>query len=531
MSQSNRFFSDDPEIQTAALITREQRTRLGQVFTPFTIAKCMAQWVSAKSFPASVLDPALGLGIFLRCLLEDEKNAKSKMTGYEVDPGTAETARQLFISSGYAHVEIVDANYLESDWESRYDAILCNPPYRKFRGLPGKDKLVATVKRQTGITISQAANLYIFFLVKLIWQLAEGGRAAVILPFEFLNADYGVPVKQLLLDEGILRKVLVLGEALQPFNEVITTACILCLERTPRSNQPEFVTVHSIEELSVIAAGFKLENGSHQASYENSHTARMASEKWLVPVHLNQAVGKEQMAPLSTFGKVMRGIATGDNSFFVISEAQREQAALGEDCVIPCLAKSSYASELEFSQEQFAELRASQKPVWLVDLVGREEMPAVQKYIKSGVERGADQRFLTSRRLPWFALEQRPPAPLLVTTFSRGKLRWVRNLAGVRNLTAFHGFYPAPGVDLDLLCAYLVTPLAQEMLAHQRREYGNGLHKYEPNDLNQALVLDVRTMGEVEKAEVRELYRTLLADRNDRLIIKVDDLFRRFIGG
>jgi len=528
MSDLNRFFSDAPEIQAAAHTSRDHRTRLGQVFTPYAIAKCMAQWVSAKRSPINVLDPALGLGVFLRCLLEDEKNAGSNMAGFEIDPETAEAARQLFTSSGYAHIEIEIANYLETDWSAKYDAILCNPPYRNFRGLPDKDQLGSSVKQYTGITISRAANLYIFFLVKLIWQLAEGGRAAVILPFEFLNADYGVPVKQLLLDQGILRKVLILGEALQPFDEVITTACILCLERTPQSTPPELITVHSIEELSTIAAGFNLEDGSGQASNGKVQATRSPGEKWHVPLNLNRTPINENMVPLSTFGKVMRGIATGDNSFFVISEAQRQQAALDEECVLPCLAKSSYASNLEFSKDDFSRLRASQKPVWLVDLVGREDMPAVQLYINDGLARGSDQRYLTSKRSPWYALEQRPPAPLLVTTFSRGSVRWVRNLAGVRNLTAFHGFYPHAGVDLDLLCAYLVTPLGQEMLSHQRREYGNGLHKYEPNDLNQAMVMDIRSIGEAKQKDVCELYGAFLADRNDGLLVQLDEVFRRY---
>lgn len=488
----------------------------------------MAQWVSAKKSPTSVLDPALGLGIFLRCLLEDEKNAGSKMTGFEVDPETAEEARQLFGSSGYAQVEIENANYLEADWESKFDAILCNPPYRRFRGLPGKDQLVATVKQQTGITISRAANLYIFFLVKLIWQLAEGGRAAVILPFEFLNADYGVPVKQLLLNQGILRKVLILGEALHPFDEVITTACILFLERTQQSSPPVVVKVQSMEELFTIAGQFKREDGSSQPTNGNGHAVRSPGEKWFIPVHLKQAVMNEKMVPLSTFGKVMRGIATGDNGYFMINEAQREQAELDEECVLPCLAKSSYATTLEFSQDHFSRLRASQRPVWLVDLNGRDHLPAVQNYIDYGLARGTDQRFLTSKHSPWYALEQRPSAPLLVTTFSRGRPRWVRNLAGVRNLTAFHGFYPHTGVDLDLLCAYLVTPLAQEMLSHQRREYGNGLHKFEPNDLNQALVMDVRRIGKAEKSEVRELYGELLAESNEGLLMQLDEAFRRY---
>src|SRR3972149_1073081 len=64
------FFSDQPEKTYAARLPWTQRKRLGQVFTPYEIAKFMAQWVTCRQFPAAVLDPALGLGIFLRALLE-----------------------------------------------------------------------------------------------------------------------------------------------------------------------------------------------------------------------------------------------------------------------------------------------------------------------------------------------------------------------------------------------------------------------------------------------------------------------------
>ncbi len=166
--------------------------------------------------------------------------------------------------------------------------------------------------------------------------------------------------------------------------------------------------------------------------------------------------------------------------------------------------------------------------MWLVNLQGSEGSPAVQRYIRYGLERETDQRYLTGKRSPWYALEKRPPAPLLVTTFSRGQVRWVRNRAGVHNLTAFHGFYPNAEVDLDLLCAYLVTPKAQRLLASDRREYGNGLHKYEPNDLNQALVVDVRALGEAEKSALRELYAGFIAGNNDGLLVDLDEIFVRF---
>ncbi|MRR30635.1 methyltransferase domain-containing protein, partial [bacterium] len=464
MGKIESFFSDEPEIEVTGRRSRVQRIGLGQVFTPYAIAKCMAQWVSARKSPITLLDPAMGMGVFLRCLLEDEKNSGCKMTGYEIDAETIQAAKLLFASFGYAQLDFRHTNFLTANWDEKFDAILCNPPYRKFRGLAAKDEMVAVVERHTGIKISRAANLYVYFLIKLIWQLAEGGRAAVILPFEFLNADYGGPVKQWMLDQEILRKVLVLGEALQPFDDVITTACILCLERSPQVALPEVVTIDSLEELTAIAANFKNEDISNNPTDGKKRQIRKAGEKWHVSVQPHTTEGGVHLVPLSTFGRVMRGIATGDNSFFVITEDQREQYDLFESCVLPCLAKSNFAPDHVFAMDDFSELITRQKPVWLVNLQGAEESPAVQRYIQIGKERGSDQRFLTGKRSPWYALEKRPPAPLLVTTFSRGQVRWVRNRAGVHNLTSFHGFYPNEGVDLELLCAYLITPMAQRVL-------------------------------------------------------------------
>ncbi len=146
MGKIKSFFSDEPEKELAGRRSLSQRTRLGQVFTPYAIAKCMALWVSARKSPVSVLDPALGLGIFLRCLLEDEKNAGSELTGYEVDAETAQAAQQLFTLNGYTQIDIRNTNFLTANWDEKFDAILCNPPYRKFRGLADKDEMVAAVR-------------------------------------------------------------------------------------------------------------------------------------------------------------------------------------------------------------------------------------------------------------------------------------------------------------------------------------------------------------------------------------------------
>ena len=527
------FFSDQPEKAFAARLPWSQRSRLGQVFTPYAIAKFMAQWVTGGQFPAAVLDPALGLGIFLRAMLEGNPNARPRLVGYEIDEQTIQTARELFTVNGYAQVDLRQTNFLSAPWHEQFDGILCNPPYRKFRGLPDKDSLVAAVKQHTGIALSRAANLYIFFLIKAVWQLAPGGRAAFILPYEFLNADYGAPVKQMMLDQGILRRVILLGDGFQPFEDGITTSCILCLERTPATCSPEWIRVSAQEELAVLAIEFPDNEHSPESLSATTLSLPTAHSKWHVTgmLHLPDNLGG--LVPLSTFGRIMRGIATGDNRFFLLTETERLKRGLDLDCVLPCLPKSNYAPGHVFTSRHFEELCQSNRPVWLLNACGKENHAWVRTYLDWGIAGGSDRRYLTRNRSPWYALETRPPAPLLATTFSRAGLRWVRNETGVRNLTAFHGFYPHPGIDLDFLCAYLVTPLAQRILAQNRREYGNGLHKFEPNDLKQGLVIDITRIPENIRSQGLELYGLFVKAQRDGenpadYLTQLDEFFSRF---
>lgn len=128
-----------------------------------------------------------------------------------------------------------------------------------------------------------------------------------------------------------------------------------------------------------------------------------------------------------------------------------------------------------------------------------------------GEKQGIDKRYLTSNRTPWYSLENRPPAQILVTVFNRTGLRFIRNEAGVYNLTAFHCIYIKPNLipKIDLLMAYLITDISQEIFEDYRREYGGGLKKFEPNDLNNALVVDLEKISKNDEENILTLFYKL----------------------
>jgi len=67
--QNNAFFSDAPEREYAANASSEHVKKLGQFFTPFPIACFMGKWLISNPKCKTILDPAVGLGIFLRAII------------------------------------------------------------------------------------------------------------------------------------------------------------------------------------------------------------------------------------------------------------------------------------------------------------------------------------------------------------------------------------------------------------------------------------------------------------------------------
>jgi adenine-specific DNA-methyltransferase len=117
---------------------------------------------------------------------------------------------------------------------------------------------------------------------------------------------------------------------------------------------------------------------------------------------------------------------------------------------------------------------------------------------------------MLSKRKPWYKLENRLPAPILVGVFNRKGLKFIRNEANITTLTTFHCIYLAENlfqnIDIDLLFAYLLTDTAKEIFDDEAREYGNGLKKFEPNDLNNAKILNILDLDVSIKKKILNIY-------------------------
>jgi adenine-specific DNA-methyltransferase len=181
----------------------------------------------------------------------------------------------------------------------------------------------------------------------------------------------------------------------------------------------------------------------------------------------------------------MRGIATGANQFFTLTESERRTHRISRRDVVPCITKAANLDHEQFERTQLRRLIASNRKVWLL----RPRTPlddAVRDYLKVGVTLGIPERYLPAHRPEWYRPEQRSPAPIWVPVFARDQFRFVQNETDALHLTTFHGLYPNEPAGHDAIgtiVQFLRSAEGQRNVIAHTRIYGGGLRKLEPRDV------------------------------------------------
>ena len=496
-------------------ISIDHRKKYAQFFTPELISDFMASWVvGGKKGKLEILEPAFGLGVFSRSLYK--LNPQIRVVGYDIDKTIYEYANQSFVKPEF-NVSIYNENYITASWTDKFDGIICNPPYLKFHDYDNST-LIPIVNSKLHTRLNGFTNIYTLFLLKSIYQMKEGSRMAYIIPSEFLNSDYGVEVKRTLIQSGVLKHVIIVDFTQCAFDDALTTACILLCENNANSDTIYFSNIRNINELQSSMDEYKT-YASHQLNPE---------VKWKQYYEGNKSSQYNNLVPFSTFAKVSRGIATGANDYFTFKTSKIDSFNIPESIFRRCICHAADVKTQIFTENDFESLVNDNKTVFLFNGCNDENEPHVKKYIRLGEEIGVDKKYLTASRNPWYALENRPPSPIWVSVFNRNGLRFVRNKAGVYNLTTFHCVYNTGVIDTDILFAYLVTNVAKEIFLDNSRQYGNGLVKFEPNDLNKGKVVDLRELTTEEKAFILRASNALhLYDSlNTQTVSVLDDFFR-----
>jgi adenine-specific DNA-methyltransferase len=346
-------------------------------------------------------------------------------------------------------------------------------------------------KERTGLHISRRAGLHVFFLIRALEIAATGARIAFITPANWLDVDYGRAAKEYLVSHATIEGIITFDDGHSLFGRVRTSPSISLIQKSKGGGRPTRGILLEPGDLPPVEAIPSLLNKRLPGRVDGDRGKTTRPQ--LVRVRLGDVA------------KVQRGVATGMNRFFVISEEERARRHLEEADLRACLATPRLYRGTEITNEMI-ELLPPTAPRWLLSVHDAEVEKAktpMGRYLRYGKRSlRAHKTYLTSHRRLWFAPESRANAPILFSYFNRPTGRFVRNRTGAVPLNNWLVIEPKDGIDPDLLFAALSHPAVLDQLRMNARRYGKGMWKLEPSELSQIELTSRVTLEGLRKARV-----------------------------
>ena len=403
-----------------------ERNRMGQFATPPALAVDILRYAAAAlgaHQKLRFLDPALGTGAFYSVLLEVLPKARLAVaTGYEIDPHYGVPAAQLWETTGL-NLRLEDFTQAAGPKAAeRFNLLICNPPYvRHHHILPAeKHRLRADTKETCGVEINGLAGLYCYFLALSQRWLAEGGLAGWLIPSEFMDVNYGASLKRYLLDKVTLLHIHRFDPDNVQFEDALVSSAVVWLRKETPPAKP--------------AVRF-----TYGGSLTQPHSERFVpvealrrDPKWTgYPAKADFAETKTRM--LGDFFRIKRGLATGNNTYFILSPEEIARRELPLAAFRPILPSPRYVPADEILTDKKGNPLLDRR-VFLLDCQWEEaeirrRYPQLWTYLEEGKAQGIAEQYLCRHRPLWYAQENRPPAPFLCTYLGRRRTKRGRPLA------------------------------------------------------------------------------------------------------
>ncbi len=474
--------------------TQAERNRKGQFATSPALAADLLRYAAAQldeSNHVRFIDPAIGTGSFYSALLDVFPKKRIRCaTGYEIDPHYGVPAAQLWGQTGL-DMRLKDFTKAEPPLDSeKFNLLICNPPYVRHHHIVNgeKQRLKLRTHAACGGKINGLAGLYCYFLGLSHPWMAAGGLAGWLIPSEFMDVNYGASVKRYLLDKVTLLHIHRFDpNEVQFADALVSSAVVWFRKEAPRpGHQVRFTFGGSLEQPTL----------ERLVSVE---TLRRDPKWTRYPV--KETFVESNTPVLGDYFKIKRGLATGNNSYFILSAEEIERRDLPYEAFRPILPSPRYVPGEEIAADEQGNPVLDRR-LFLLDCrleegLVKKRYPTLWAYLEEGRTQGIAARYLCRHRKPWYAQENRPPAPFVCTYLGRSDkkngrpFRFILNQSRATAANVYLMLYPKESLTrvlednpaLKRRVWEFLNDICPKAMLGEGRVYGGGLHKLEPKEL------------------------------------------------
>jgi len=536
-----------------AITPQSARRKLGQFRTPPTIAGLMAAWL-VQDGDKTVLDPGMGAGALAaaaykrkRALVDQPPLADIHGVDMnELAVVMAATSLALLNHGEPHNLGVGDFLDVAPDETEPVDTVISNPPYSRHHELDPtyKERINAQAETEVDGTVSALSPMYAYFYYHAAEFLAPGGRLSFITPSEFLETGYGESLKRFLLTEFDIRALVLFDrDDDSKFDEALTTSLVSFLEKQDGepSESADLTRIVRVDGDPTQTELLSAINGDPEGDGDAEGETDWGFINVVPQADLDPAakwtglfdpleVDTSDLVALSELATVTRGIATGQNDYYCLTQREVDEWNIDEQYLSKIVRNARRVPGYDYTHADWAADREAGHEVWVlyhltdldsetVDHLKPTEPDenrtlaayeasthdgaagGIIDYLRHGLsdDVAAHDGYLARHRTPWYVVDRRDPPPVVVTYMSRGGSRFIRNETDARTLSNLHGLY----FDVDLtdaeqraLLAYLNSEFASEVVRRSGRTYASGMDKIEPNELEGVPVLDPRQLDD-----------------------------------
>ena len=484
--------------------TQEERNVMGQFSTPIVLANDVlnhAKNIFPKRGKVRFLDPAFGTGAFYSALNTVFPSTRIETaTGFEVDEHYGKPALKLWRET--------DLNYQLADFtkqtppteDEKYNLVICNPPYVRHHHINGqKERLQAKAIEAANMKLSGLAGLYCHFMALAHPWMKKNGIAGWLIPSEFMDVNYGQAVKDYLLNEVTLLQIHRFDPSDVQFDDALVSSAVIWF----KNEKPD--KGHKVN----FTYGGTINIPAHEKDVSLS---TLAIEKKWTRFPLSGKREENNSPKLKDFFAVKRGIATGDNKFFVLPREQIESRDLPLEQFRPILPSPRYldATEVKADKDGYPDI---ENQLFVLDCkLPLDEVkrvyPKLYEYLEEGVQSGVSERYLCKSRKIWYSQENRPESRFYCTYIGRsdkkGKkpFRFVLNRSRAIVANSYLILYPKPHLekeieqhpDLNERLLEALNKITGKAMLDEGRVYGGGMHKMEPKELSNVPAIEIQAL-------------------------------------